>query len=129
MANGKAHIIVFANEKGGSGKSTTAVHTAVALAAAGARVAAIDLDTRQKTLTRYLENREATARRLGVSLTTPRYGTLGLLTDAGLDHDIARLGMIEIAKGSRQKTDAYAKKETLCRQLASRKSVTMLRQT
>jgi chromosome partitioning protein len=92
MANGKAHIIVFANEKGGSGKSTTAVHTAVALAAAGARVAAIDLDTRQKTLTRYLENREATARRLGVTLITPRYGVLGLLTDAGLDHDIARLG-------------------------------------
>ena len=29
------HFIVFANEKGGTGKSTTAVHTAVALAAAG----------------------------------------------------------------------------------------------
>ena len=63
MINGKPHIIVFANEKGGTGKSTTAIHTAVALAAGGARVAAIDLDTRQKTLTRYLDNRAATARR------------------------------------------------------------------
>ena len=42
------HFIVFANEKGGTGKSTTAVHTAVALAAAGHRVAALDLDQRQR---------------------------------------------------------------------------------
>ena len=63
MANHKTHYIVFANEKGGTGKSTTAVHTAVALAAMGYEVAAIDLDTRQKTMTRYLDNREATARR------------------------------------------------------------------
>ena len=66
-----AHLIVFANEKGGSGKSTTAVHVAVALASAGKRVAAIDLDTRQRTLARYLENRAATERRSGVALPTP----------------------------------------------------------
>ena len=34
-AMGQPHFIVFANEKGGTGKSTTAVHTAVALAAVG----------------------------------------------------------------------------------------------
>jgi hypothetical protein len=38
------HRIVFANEKGGTGKSTTAVHIAVALAYLGARVGTIDLD-------------------------------------------------------------------------------------
>ena len=38
------HFITFANEKGGTGKSTTAVHTAIALAASGHRVAALDLD-------------------------------------------------------------------------------------
>ena len=38
------HFIVFANEKGGTGKSTTAVHTAIALAASGHRVGALDLD-------------------------------------------------------------------------------------
>ena len=58
------HFIVFANEKGGTGKSTTAVHTAIALAASGHRVAALDLDGRQRTMTRYLENRDATMRRL-----------------------------------------------------------------
>src|SRR5690606_6398351 len=57
MAGETPHFIVFANEKGGTGKSTTAVHSAVALAAAGRRVAAVDLDTRQRTLGRYLDNR------------------------------------------------------------------------
>ena len=52
-----AHIIVFGNEKGGSGKSTTAMHTAIALARLGYKVATIDLDARQGTLTRYMQNR------------------------------------------------------------------------
>ena len=56
-----AHRIIFANEKGGSGKSTSAVHTAVALAARGRKVAALDLDTRQRTMARYLDNRVALA--------------------------------------------------------------------
>lgn len=62
------HRIVFANEKGGTGKSTTAVHVAVALAYRGARVVAIDLDPRQRTLARYLENRVETARRRQIHL-------------------------------------------------------------
>ena len=62
------HFIVFANEKGGTGKSTTAVHTAVALATTGHKVAALDLDSRQRTMTRYFENRDATRRRLNTSL-------------------------------------------------------------
>ncbi len=62
------HRIVFANEKGGTGKSTTAVHIAIALAFQGARVAAIDLDPRQRTLHRYFENRAETAKRRGISL-------------------------------------------------------------
>ena len=52
-----AHIIVFGNEKGGSGKSTTAMHTAIALLRMGYQVGTIDLDARQGTLTRYLKNR------------------------------------------------------------------------
>ena len=62
------HRIVFANEKGGTGKSTTAVHVAVALAYQGARVAAIDLDSRQRTMHRYLENRAETERRRSITL-------------------------------------------------------------
>ena len=54
---GSAHVIVLGNEKGGSGKSTTAMHVAVALLQAGQRVATIDLDSRQKSFTHYVENR------------------------------------------------------------------------
>lgn len=52
-----AHIIVFGNEKGGSGKSTTAMHTAIALLRLGYKVGSIDLDARQGTLSRYMRNR------------------------------------------------------------------------
>lgn len=52
-----AHIIVFGNEKGGSGKSTTAMQVAVGLLKLGYTVATIDLDARQGTLTRYMSNR------------------------------------------------------------------------
>jgi chromosome partitioning protein len=69
----RPHRIVFANEKGGTGKSTTAVHVAVALAYRGAQVAAIDLDPRQRTLFRYLENRAETAARRVVELPTARF--------------------------------------------------------
>src|SRR5687768_7276658 len=75
MAGATPHFIVFANEKGGTGKSTTAVHTAVALSAGGRRVAAIDLDTRQRTLGRYLDNRAETIKRTGIALPMPRYET------------------------------------------------------
>ena len=74
MANGRnTHTIVFANEKGGTGKSTTAVHVAIALRARGARVAAFDLDHRQQTMTRYFENRLATQQRTGRELPTPSF--------------------------------------------------------
>ena len=76
-SNASPHIIVFANEKGGTGKSTCAVHTAVALASLGARVAGLDLDHRQRTFFRYMENREETARRRSIDLPTPRYDVLG----------------------------------------------------
>lgn len=71
----KTHVIVFANEKGGTGKSTTAVHVAIALAAKGARVAAYDLDHRQRTMGRYFDNRAATIKRLDRPLPMPAYLT------------------------------------------------------
>jgi chromosome partitioning protein len=60
-ARRRPHVVVLGNEKGGSGKSTTAMHLIVALLRAGAKVASIDLDARQGTLTRYVENRRASA--------------------------------------------------------------------
>ncbi|MEO1658627.1 MAG: division plane positioning ATPase MipZ [Pseudomonadota bacterium] len=51
------HVIVIGNEKGGSGKTTVAMHLVVALLRAGRSVGVLDLDVRQKSLARYLENR------------------------------------------------------------------------
>src|SRR5256886_8559173 len=68
---GSAHVVVLGNEKGGSGKSTTALHIAVALLKAGQRVATIDLDCRQQSFTRYINNRNAWARRTGLGLELP----------------------------------------------------------
>lgn len=70
MTAARPYRITFANEKGGTGKSTTAVHIAVALAFSGKRVVAFDLDHRQRTMHRYFENRAATAERRSVDLAT-----------------------------------------------------------
>lgn len=66
-------IIVFGNEKGGSGKSTTAMHVAVALMKEGIRVGTVDLDARQGTLTRFIENRCRFVEETGVELTLPQH--------------------------------------------------------
>lgn len=66
------YIIVLGNEKGGSGKSTTAMHLFVSLARKGHRVGAIDLDSRQLTFFRYLDNRNAYIERTGASLVMPQ---------------------------------------------------------
>jgi chromosome partitioning protein len=66
-----AHVVVLGNEKGGSGKSTTAMHVAVALLNMGQRVATIDLDSRQKTFTHYIDHRRAWAARAGLPLRLP----------------------------------------------------------
>src|SRR6185436_10411317 len=68
-----AHVVVLGNEKGGSGKSTTAMHIAVALLKAGQRVATIDLDSRQQTFSRYVQNRRDCARRTGMALEVPEH--------------------------------------------------------
>lgn len=67
----RAHVIVLGNEKGGSGKSTTAMHLVVGLLRDGYKVGAVDLDARQGTLSGYLASRCAYADRHGVYLPLP----------------------------------------------------------
>ncbi len=67
-----AHIIVVGNEKGGAGKSTVTMHIATALARMGHRVAALDLDLRQHTFLRYLQNRNKHLGEVGLDLASPR---------------------------------------------------------
>ncbi|WP_336512149.1 division plane positioning ATPase MipZ [Pseudaestuariivita rosea] len=79
-----AHIIVVGNEKGGAGKSTVSMHVATALARLGHRVGALDLDLRQTTMGRYIENRRAFLARRGMDLPTPAYRDLPAVDKASL---------------------------------------------
>jgi chromosome partitioning protein len=53
----RPHVVVLGNEKGGSGKSTTAMHLIVALLREGYKVGSLDLDARQGSLSRFIANR------------------------------------------------------------------------
>ncbi|MEL6645630.1 MAG: division plane positioning ATPase MipZ [Pseudomonadota bacterium] len=75
-----AHIIVVGNEKGGSGKSTTSMHVATALVRMGHRVGTLDLDLRQKTLGRYVENRTKFNKNHNLTLPVPAYRDLPEVT-------------------------------------------------
>jgi len=66
-------VIVVANEKGGSGKSTVAIHLAIALLRSGQSVATIDLDTTQRSFTHYIDNRLAWSCQRGLDLPTPTH--------------------------------------------------------
>lgn len=56
--NKKPLIIVLGNEKGGAGKTTFSMHLIVGLIDRGYKIASIDTDSRQKSLTSYVENRK-----------------------------------------------------------------------
>ena len=87
-----ARIIVFANEKGGVGKSTLAFHTAIALAHKGQRVVAIDLDRNQQSLARALVNRAGSATNLKARLPVPAHAVLEQPCAAQLVQEINRIG-------------------------------------
>jgi chromosome partitioning protein len=68
----RTHIIVIGNQKGGAGKSTVAMHLIVALMRMGKRTGALDLDVRQRSLTRYIENRGRWIAARGAQLAAPQ---------------------------------------------------------
>src|SRR6266702_2959396 len=83
------HVIVVGNEKGGSGKTTIAAHIALALMKSGQRVASIDLDSRQRTLTHYIENRRGCARRRHMELELPMHFAIARAETANVDDNEA----------------------------------------
>jgi len=83
-----AHVIVVGSHKDGAGKSTIAMHVAVALLNGGLRVATIDLDAQHKSLTRYVENRRLGAAQSDLTLPTHLVSTGGsrlLVEDEGIE--------------------------------------------
>ncbi len=73
--NQGGRVIVVGNEKGGCGKSTTAMHLIVGLLQDGHKVASIDLDLRQSSLSRYIANRRAYASAIGKHVELPEHYT------------------------------------------------------
>jgi chromosome partitioning protein len=90
-APARTHVIVLGNEKGGSGKSTTAMHLIIGLLLAERRVGCIDLDLRQATLSRYLANRREFCRRGGVQLAMPQQIVVEQAEIGALDQVVAEL--------------------------------------
>ncbi len=68
----QAHVIVVGNQKGGAGKSTVAMHVIVALMRMGRRTGVLDLDVRQRSLTRYIENRGRWIAQRGAQIASPQ---------------------------------------------------------
>lgn len=102
QASRPAHIIVFGNEKGGSGKSTSAMHAAIALLRLGYKVGTIDLDARQGTLTRYMKNRFDYVMRTGqqvpstIHLAIERSNATDLEGRRKEERDFLRMAMAEL---------------------------------
>lgn len=76
MNDQKAHIITIGNEKGGTGKSTISMHLAILLMQEGFKVAVIDMDGRQGTLSRYINNRCNFAKQNHINLIVPQLVTV-----------------------------------------------------
>jgi len=70
-------VIVVGNEKGGAGKSTLAIHIVCGLLHAGRRVAILDLDLRQRSMSHFFSHRAAWTAANGVSLPMPLEPDLG----------------------------------------------------
>jgi chromosome partitioning protein len=102
-----AHVVVLGNEKGGSGKSTTAMHVAVALMNCGQRVATVDLDSRQKSFTHYIENRRAWAKAAGLDLALPSHFCIARGATVRLDDNeaIEFAGFVEAVESVEQTHD------------------------
>ncbi len=83
----RPRVIVLGNEKGGSGKSTVAIHLAIGLIEAGLRVGTIDLDGRQGTLSHFMENRKTSNRAAAknAQLACPEHRQISLSRNARED--------------------------------------------
>jgi chromosome partitioning protein len=80
-----AHVIVVGNEKGGTGKSTVSMHLIVSLLGMGLSVGSVDIDARQATLTRYIQNRKNRKDAAELGLASPEHVALPPTADREAD--------------------------------------------
>jgi chromosome partitioning protein len=73
MLRSAPHVIVLGNGKGGTGKTTLAMHVATGLLNAGYKVATLDLDSDVRCLTCYLDNRRIWAEHARIALAMPQH--------------------------------------------------------
>jgi len=100
-AESRPTVIVLGNEKGGSGKSTTAIHIIVALMRDGYRVGAMDLDARQGTLAGTLAARKVFVETKGVDLPLPEFHSVHRSTlDNRLDAEAEERERFDEAAGA-----------------------------
>lgn len=90
VATKAAHVVVLGNEKGGSGKSTTAFHIATLLLYQGFKVATLDVDSRQQTFTHYVMNRRNWAQKHQLSIPHSTHYHLPLASGDSLKDNAAR---------------------------------------
>lgn len=100
-----ARIIVLGNEKGGTGKSTLAMHIVVGLLECGKKVAVIDLDSRQKSVARYIQNRQTFMANGGNKVPMPEFVVINQ-SESGLIKDRE----IEDQKGLQQALNQFNSK-------------------
>lgn len=104
MNRASAHVIVLGNEKGGSGKSTTAFHLAIYLLYQGYSVATIDVDSRQQTLTNYIKNRREWSQSHSLRVPQPTHFHLPLTrgdsirANQRIEFDLFRQAIMEIER-------------------------------
>ncbi|MEX2614878.1 MAG: division plane positioning ATPase MipZ [Alphaproteobacteria bacterium] len=105
---GKPHIVVIGNEKGGSGKSTTAMHLIAGLLQGGFRVGSIDLDAGQGTLTRYVGNRNQYNASNGQRLVVPDHRRIEPSDlDSGLEARMVDRGRLEAGLAELGRENAF----------------------
>src|SRR5215472_14494930 len=121
------HVVVIGNQKGGSGKSTFAMHIIVALLKAGKRVASFDLDLNQQTLTRYLANRRDWDRDHERKLELPDYYPVKERDAYGTARNLKQF-ISQLRKNGRAQREAFIDSSTLTHSADLRQFISQLRE-